>query len=130
MRTCLIGDAAHAMTPHQGAGAGQAMEDAFVMAEVLGCVDRECPTSQQIEAAFAAFEAVRRPRAERVLETSQDAMGFWTALYERPLSGERLQQFVEDANQRFHWIWHNDIARQGVDAVQAMKRSLGPDHGI
>ncbi|KAI7471978.1 hypothetical protein KC351_g11871 [Hortaea werneckii] len=130
MRACLIGDAAHAMTPHQGAGAGQAMEDAFVMAEVLGCVDRECPTSQQIEAAFAAFEAVRRPRAEKVLKTSQDVMSFWTGLYERPLGGETLQQFVEDANQRFHWIWHNDIARQGVDAVQAMKSSLGPDHGV
>ncbi|GAB1737471.1 hypothetical protein NU219Hw_g1610t1 [Hortaea werneckii] len=130
MRACLIGDAAHAMTPHQGAGAGQAMEDAFVMAEVLECVDREHPTSQQIAAAFAAYEAVRRPRAEKVLETSQAAMSFWTGFYERPLSSERLQQFVEDANQRFHWIWHHDIARQGIDAVQAMKSSSGPDDWV
>ncbi|RMY89637.1 hypothetical protein D0862_10167 [Hortaea werneckii] len=127
IRACLIGDAAHAMTPHQGAGAGQAMEDAFVMAEVLERVDREHPTSQQIAAAFAAYEAVRRPRAEKFLETSQAAMSFWTGFYERPLSSERLQQFVEDANQRFHWIWHYDIARQGIDAVQAMKISSGPD---
>ncbi|KAI6909525.1 hypothetical protein KC318_g3769 [Hortaea werneckii] len=130
MRACLIGDAAHAMTPHQGAGAGQAMEDAFVMAEVLECVDREQPTSQQIAAAFAAYEAVRRPRAEKVLETSQVAMSFWAGFYERPLNSERLQQFVEDANQRFHWIWHNDIARQGVDAVQAMKSSSGSGYRV
>ncbi|KAI7331069.1 hypothetical protein KC315_g5335 [Hortaea werneckii] len=129
-RACLIGDAAHAMTPHQGAGAGQAMEDAFVMAEVLECVDREHPTSQQTAAAFAAYEAVRRPRAEEVLETSQAAMSFWAGFYDRPLSSERLQQFVEDANQRFHWIWHKDIARHGVDAVQAMKSSLGSDDPV
>ncbi|KAK3068082.1 hypothetical protein LTS18_000821, partial [Coniosporium uncinatum] len=30
-RVCLMGDAAHASTPHQGAGAGMAVEDAYVL---------------------------------------------------------------------------------------------------
>ncbi|KAG1752195.1 hypothetical protein EDB19DRAFT_1903578 [Suillus lakei] len=34
-RVALIGDAAHAMTPHFGAGAGQAIEDAFVLGRLL-----------------------------------------------------------------------------------------------
>ena len=32
----LIGDAAHAMLPHLGAGAGAGIEDAYVMARLLG----------------------------------------------------------------------------------------------
>ena len=31
----LIGDAAHAMLPHQGAGAGQGLEDALILAKLL-----------------------------------------------------------------------------------------------
>jgi FAD-dependent urate hydroxylase len=34
-RIALLGDAAHAMAPHLGQGAGQAIEDAFVLAECL-----------------------------------------------------------------------------------------------
>ena len=34
-RVLLVGDAAHAMVPHQGAGAGQALEDAHVLARLL-----------------------------------------------------------------------------------------------
>lgn len=36
-RVVLIGDAAHAMTPHLGQGAGMAVEDAVVLAEELAC---------------------------------------------------------------------------------------------
>ncbi|HEY1323259.1 MAG TPA: FAD-dependent monooxygenase [Streptosporangiaceae bacterium] len=35
-RVALLGDAAHAMTPHLGQGACQAIEDAFVLASVAG----------------------------------------------------------------------------------------------
>ncbi|MCO6059069.1 FAD-dependent monooxygenase, partial [Pseudomonas sp. MOB-449] len=35
-RVALIGDAAHAMLPHQGAGAGQGLEDAYFLARLLG----------------------------------------------------------------------------------------------
>lgn len=32
---CLIGDAAHAMTPNMGQGAGQSIEDAYLLADLL-----------------------------------------------------------------------------------------------
>jgi 2-polyprenyl-6-methoxyphenol hydroxylase-like FAD-dependent oxidoreductase len=35
-RVALLGDAAHAMTPHLGQGACQAIEDAVVLASVAG----------------------------------------------------------------------------------------------
>ena len=34
-RIAILGDAAHASTPHQGAGAGQAIEDAHMLSELL-----------------------------------------------------------------------------------------------
>jgi salicylate hydroxylase len=39
---CLLGDSAHATTPHQGAGAGQCLEDALILSRLLGLVDSPC----------------------------------------------------------------------------------------
>ncbi|HUV33177.1 MAG TPA: FAD-dependent oxidoreductase [Devosiaceae bacterium] len=60
----LIGDAAHAMLPFQAQGAAMAIEDAAVLASELAATDTP-------ESAFAAFEARRRKRVERVRALSQ-----------------------------------------------------------
>ncbi|WAJ30753.1 FAD-dependent monooxygenase [Antarcticirhabdus aurantiaca] len=57
--TLLIGDAAHAMPPYAAQGAALAVEDAFVCAAMLA-------SRPSVEAAFAAFEAERRPRVDAV----------------------------------------------------------------
>jgi 2-polyprenyl-6-methoxyphenol hydroxylase-like FAD-dependent oxidoreductase len=59
----LIGDAAHATTPHVGFGAGLAVEDAVVLAEEL---DGE----SDVTAALARHFARRTDRARFVVETS------------------------------------------------------------
>ena len=66
-RLCLSGDAAHASTPHQGAGAGMALEDAYVLSNLLGAVEK----SSDIEREFRAFDAVRRPRTQKLVATSR-----------------------------------------------------------
>jgi salicylate hydroxylase len=53
---------AHASLPHNGAGAGQAIEDAFVLGELLRLP--EC-TRETLPQFLLAYEAVRRPRASR-----------------------------------------------------------------
>ncbi|MFI6907924.1 FAD-dependent monooxygenase [Nonomuraea sp. NPDC050394] len=63
-RVVLTGDAAHATSPSAGQGASQAIEDAVVLARCL----RDAPDHS---AAFAAFEADRRVRAERVVSYSR-----------------------------------------------------------
>src|SRR5258708_39495599 len=68
-RIAMMGDAAHASTPHQGAGAGQGIEDAYIMASLLA--HPSIKTDADIPRAFKAFDAVRRPRSQRVVSTSR-----------------------------------------------------------
>ena len=58
--TCLIGDAAHAVSPSSGQGASLAIEDAVVLAGLL----RDAPTPA---AAFDGFVRERKARAEKVV---------------------------------------------------------------
>jgi 2-polyprenyl-6-methoxyphenol hydroxylase-like FAD-dependent oxidoreductase len=56
----LIGDAIHASSPSAGQGASMAIEDAVTLARCL----RDVPDPIR---AFAAFEALRRERVERIV---------------------------------------------------------------
>lgn len=60
-RIVLIGDAAHAITPHLAQGAGMAMEDAIVLADEL---DR----AADIDEALMRFTSRRQPRVAFVQE--------------------------------------------------------------
>jgi 2-polyprenyl-6-methoxyphenol hydroxylase-like FAD-dependent oxidoreductase len=65
-RVVLVGDAAHATTPGVGQGAAQAIEDAVVLADRLA-------GSDDVTAALAEYEGIRRPRADAVLKMSRRA---------------------------------------------------------
>jgi 2-polyprenyl-6-methoxyphenol hydroxylase-like FAD-dependent oxidoreductase len=60
----LIGDAAHATSPHVGQGASLAMEDALVLAKCL----RDIPDAA---AAFARFERLRKARVEAIVRAAR-----------------------------------------------------------
>lgn len=62
-RVLLIGDAAHATTPHISYGLGIAVEDGIVLADELGRTD-------DVDAALAAFMARRYDRARMVVDGS------------------------------------------------------------
>ena len=63
-RSILIGDAAHATTPHLGQGAGMAIEDSLVLAE-------ELKRHETVDAAFHAFRARRYDRCKYIVERSR-----------------------------------------------------------
>ena len=71
-RMIVIGDAAHATAPSIGQGAAMAIEDTVVLAQCL----RDGPS---VEAAFTAYERLRRERVERVVEQG-NRTGGWKAL--------------------------------------------------
>ncbi len=81
-RVVLLGDAAHAIGPHAGQGASMAMEDAVVLSACLA-------DTLDYGAAFARYEALRRPRIARVVKlTRQNAS--------RKRKNSRLSLFLRD----------------------------------
>ncbi len=68
-RVVLLGDAAHAMLPHQGQGANQTIEDAAALAVHLAGADSASP-----EVALERYDAERRARTTRVQAYSRRAV--------------------------------------------------------
>jgi 2-polyprenyl-6-methoxyphenol hydroxylase-like FAD-dependent oxidoreductase len=60
-RVVLLGDACHPMTPYMAQGAATAMEDAAVLTRCLADVNGD-----DLEGAFARYEAHRKPRTSRI----------------------------------------------------------------
>lgn len=85
-RVVLIGDAAHATSPHCGQGAAQAIEDALVLREELG-LDRPL---------VEALEAFTRRRFERckVIVEGSEAIGRWEQDHSLPLDPTQVRQEV------------------------------------
>jgi len=63
-RVTVLGDAAHATTPNLGQGACQAIEDAWAVAACLA-------NYQEPDEAFRQFQALRKPKADRIVRLSR-----------------------------------------------------------
>ncbi|OYR54254.1 FAD-dependent monooxygenase [Halorubrum halodurans] len=86
-RVVLAGDAAHAMLPFAGQGAAQAIEDGVMLADALA-------TAADHERAFEAYEADRKPRADRLRDASHRLGRLGTI---QSALGCRLRNLVIDA---------------------------------
>ena len=111
-RVCLLGDAAHASTPHQGSGAGMALEDAYVLLSLLGHVRR----AEELEIAFEAYDHVRRPRDMKLVETSRACGEVYEFL--GPETGDDVQKIDENLRRRYDWIWDEDVAGEFTRALE------------
>ena len=74
-RTVLIGDAAHAMTPHQGQGGTQAVEDA----EGFRLFLQPNVSREDVPRLLKEFDSVRRPRASLIQDNTRKAADKRTA---------------------------------------------------
>jgi salicylate hydroxylase len=115
-RICLVGDVAHASSPHQAAGAGQGLEDAVVLSHLLPLVK----SPEQLEIVFQVYDSIRRPRAQKVVATSFEAGLLYT--WRNPEIGNDMHRIIENANQRLHWIWQHDIRADMNRAENEFKR--------
>ncbi|KAH8676134.1 hypothetical protein BX600DRAFT_479858 [Xylariales sp. PMI_506] len=126
-RVCLVGDVAHASSPHQAAGAGQGLEDAVILAHLLAMVK----SPDQLEFAFQVYDSIRRPRAQRVVSTSFEAGKIYTWL--DPEIGDNMGKIVDNANQRLHWIWQHDIPadmKKAEDEFNSLVRRSVQNGGV
>ena len=129
----LLGDAAHAMTPHQGAGAGQSIEvsllaskteyntfkshsfkDAYILAGILS---HRSVTLENLPEALKAYEHVRLPFVNDIVERSRNA----GALYElRSVHGDNYTTLGQAIDNQWPWVESEDPAAQLERALDWM----------
>ncbi|WP_432841231.1 FAD-dependent oxidoreductase [Dactylosporangium sp. CA-092794] len=100
-RVVLIGDAAHATSPSSGQGASLAIESAVQLARCLRDLD--------VPEAFAAYEAMRRARVERIIRmaarTNSDKAAGPVARVLRDLLMPVAMRLLADPAK---WAWQYD----------------------
>lgn len=126
-RMVLIGDSAHASLPFQAAGAGQGVEDALILSKVLAAMIRAAgstaPSLSQIYAGLGAYDAVRRPRAQKQLEQSAE-LGLMIH-FQDPDAGVQMEKILPRLQHgRFEWLWFRDL-REDVQAVEQRLAATG-----
>ncbi|KAJ3781222.1 FAD/NAD(P)-binding domain-containing protein, partial [Lentinula aff. detonsa] len=120
-RIALVGDSCHTMTPHLGAGAGQAMEDGYVLGRLFS---RE--SSQKWERILQAYNQVRHPFGNMVQRNARE-QGFFYELnapgFENITTmGQELspeQVSLLRATITRNWSWWED------DADEDLARAIG-----
>jgi len=113
-RMCLLGDSAHATTPHLGAGAGMAMEDAYILSSLIASV----AGTDEIENAFQAYDAVRRPRTQSCIERSEKAtLGYGLSLLN---VGDDIMALKKHVQESYKWLWHENLEEQLSSAKELL----------
>ncbi|KAF2093972.1 FAD/NAD(P)-binding domain-containing protein [Rhizodiscina lignyota] len=119
-KICLLGDCAHASTPHHGAGAGMAIEDSAVLSRLLGALEQ--PDPRALAAAFRSYDTARRVRTQKLVTTSRDA----ALLYEFQTPGilDDIEKVRKNVQERLRWIWDLDVEQHCMEAVNRLKEEV------
>jgi len=119
-RVVLSGDSAHASLPFQAAGAAQGVEDAVVLSNVLAELAKSYKGDASVEAAFSAYDSVRRPRAQKQLEQSAEVARMLFFQHEEAGSDmTKILPMLQDG--RFDWLWSHDIKEDVHTALASMR---------
>ncbi|KAI2467250.1 salicylate hydroxylase [Annulohypoxylon bovei var. microspora] len=115
---CVAGDAAHATTPWQGTGAGMAIEDAMVLGALFGKVT----SSKDIPAAFKAYDEIRRPRCQRIIDSSRETARLFCGM--NPKVGLDPDKLREVIRPRWNSVFGLDMEAHKVEAIRLFVDSL------
>ncbi|KAI0388968.1 hypothetical protein F5Y17DRAFT_450934 [Xylariaceae sp. FL0594] len=117
---CIMGDAAHATTPWQGSGAGISIEDALVLSSLLAhAKDRD-----DALVALQAYDEVRRPRTQRVVESSRATGALLTGA--KVLDAETAKNFMS----RWDFIIDLDVKEHRDEALRLMDAKLAAQGSV
>ncbi|TCD68035.1 hypothetical protein EIP91_011646 [Steccherinum ochraceum] len=136
-RVALLGDAAHAMLPYQGAGACQAIEDALLLSELLG---HPLTTPFTLPRALSIYDTTRRPFAQHVAETSRENGLLYTLNYpglrfDRPEDRDednkmrRLGEVYYRIRRNWAWAWETTVEGD-VERARGMLEGGGSVNGV
>ena len=127
-KICLAGDAAHASSPHHGAGACMGIEDALCLTTLMKQVrvstrENAGIKGQALTAAFETFDAVRRARSQWLVNSSRRVCD----LYQQPEWADatrwvKAETCFEEIKDRSYKIWHFDHDGMIEETIQGYKR--------
>ncbi|KAH8807938.1 mannitol 1-phosphate dehydrogenase [Xylogone sp. PMI_703] len=120
---CILGDAAHASTPHLGAGAGCAIEDVHLLAGLL--VPSLVSSAWDIKRAFHVYDALRRPRSQELVRKSRE-QGHMLEL-ENGNKDSWQEYFERELDVHPRWVWGVDLEDMLTRAKELFK-SLKKDN--
>lgn len=115
-RVCLLGDSAHATTPHNGAGAAMAMEDAYLLSGLLSGV--VCP--EDLGSALSGYDCVRRPRTQRLIEISRQTGRIKS--FTNDAVSDDTEKFEQTLGAFYRWIWQVDLCEE-LERARKVTRS-------
>ncbi|KAI8945740.1 FAD/NAD(P)-binding domain-containing protein [Xylaria longipes] len=120
---CITGDAAHSTTPWQGSGGGMSIEDSLILSTLLG----RAKTPVEALTALKVYDQVRRPRTQRIVESSR-ATGIMLTGGDREvgLDPKKLKSFMS----RWDFIIDIDMKKHRDEAIQMMEAKLKGENTI
>ncbi|EIM81336.1 uncharacterized protein STEHIDRAFT_150288 [Stereum hirsutum FP-91666 SS1] len=104
------------MLPHQGAGAGVAIEDAYLFSSLLG---EPSVTPDSLSIALEAYEHIRQPLAHHV-QTGSRVSG---QLYEFEF-GEDYEALGPAIEMQWRWLWEGSAeedVRRGLEWMRTCR---------
>ncbi|KAL5358620.1 hypothetical protein BJX96DRAFT_173612 [Aspergillus floccosus] len=127
-RICIAGDAAHASSPHHGAGAGIGIEDALALSALLECVQRSCRVSagnrwKALEKAFSVFTDVRHERSQWLVRSSREACEIYE--WNDSKCGADMTKGHDEITRRSHKIWYFDIQDMMQKLEEGYSHAMG-----
>ncbi|KAI6841261.1 hypothetical protein KC342_g2402 [Hortaea werneckii] len=113
-KVILLGDAANAMLPHLGAGAGQAMESGWILGRALSehLSGATYLSFASLEKVAQLYQDVRLPRAQKAQRTSRAAGNTYEMQAEDMLDKsyeECIPMMAERTKERMKWVWEEDL---------------------
>ncbi len=85
-----------------------------MLSNLLGSIS----SIDEIENAFRAYDAVRRPRSQKVVKTSREAAAIYE--FEDERLGTDLELIRRTLESRYDWIWDEDLPQQLKKAQNLM----------
>ena len=127
----LAGDAAHAMCPHNGQGAGMGIEDGLVLATLLergaeilrsDGTGRGVSKPEVLRNVFEAYNAVRRERAQFVVWSSR-RQGILQKWEDAQISND-IEWLVRDTKERYERIFKHEWRGMVDEAIKNLERRV------
>ena len=86
----------------------------YILSNLLGTVQK----SSEIENAFRAFDAVRRPRTQKLVTTSRECGEVYEL--EGKGIGNNKDALLENLSTRYKWIWEENLEDDLANAMNML----------